>query len=268
MEKNKNAMTGLLAVGLCLGLLWGVSPSMAASSFQLYKTDKAPSVYHPSHVQPLQGQPQKPPKPGAGSLLVKPFNTKNSNLNPAYGKNSANTSKFNHTDAGRGSANINIGQPVTLDPKGTQQNVPKAIQAEQAYEAKMKAQHMVTNAVDNPSIFHRDAGKPIDIGKPFGTFNPTQQNHSKAWQAMQAAKAKEAQQAMINKIGTPFGTHPKWNHGDHGGGNGVLPPPTQVPVSTAPTPPPAQSSTQHNQAGPEPNSGPLACNPAVDLCVH
>ena len=77
---------------------------------------------------------------------------------------------------------------------------------------------------------------------------------------------------MINKIGTPFGTHPKWNHGDHGGGNGILtpqaqsnqaPPPTQCPVSTAPTPPPGQS----NQA-PQTNSGPLACNPAVDLCVH
>ena len=209
MEKNKNAMTGLLAVGLCLGLLWGVSPSMAASSFPLYKTDKVPSVHRP-YVQPLQGQPQKPPKPGAGSLLVKPFNTKNSNLNPAYGKNSANTSKFNHTDAGRGSANINIGQPVTLDPKGTQQNVPKAIQAEQAYKAK---------------------------------------------------------EAMINKIGTPFGTNPKWNHGGggggHGGGNGALSPPTQVPVSTAPTPPPGQS----NQA-PQPNGGPPPCNPAVDICVR
>ena len=183
---------------------------MAGSSFPLYKTDKVPSVHRP-YVQPLQGQPQKPPKPGAGSLLVKPFNTKNSNLNPAYGKNSANTSKFNHTDAGRGPANINIGQPVTLDPKGTQQNVPKAIQAEQAYKAK---------------------------------------------------------EAMINKIGTPFGTHPKWNHGDHGGGNGALPPTDRVPVSTPPTPPAAQSPTQHNQAGPEPKSGPVACNPAVDLCVH
>ena len=136
MEKNKNLIRGLLAVGLCLGLLWGVSPSMAGSSFPLYKTERGPSVTHRPYVQPLQGQHQKPPKPGARSLLVKPFNTKNSNLNPAYGKNSANTSKFNHTDAGRGPANINIGQPVTLDPKGTQQNVPKAIQAEQAYKAK------------------------------------------------------------------------------------------------------------------------------------
>ena len=31
MEKNKNAMMGLLVVSLCLGLLWGVSPSMAGS---------------------------------------------------------------------------------------------------------------------------------------------------------------------------------------------------------------------------------------------
>lgn len=209
MEYNKNLMMGLLAVGLCLGLLWGVSPSMAASVSQTYQIKQVPKPRFKRQFF------KKNDKYVAPKLYKSP--------NPGYTKNApsvgGNISKFfNHTDAGKGPFNINIGKPYgTFNP--TQQNI--------------------TNAVDNPSIFHRDnAGKSIDIGKPFGTFNPNLlQNHSKAWQAMQAAKAK-AQQDAWNKSGGYGGN----------GGNGVLPPgPARVPGST---PPPA-------------NSGPPLCIPDI-----
>ncbi len=49
MEKNKNAIMGLLLVSLCLGLLWGVSPSMAGSIGQAAENQyKKPRLFNSS----------------------------------------------------------------------------------------------------------------------------------------------------------------------------------------------------------------------------
>lgn len=163
MKKNKSLMAGLLAVGLCLGLSWGVSPLMAASIFQPNDSTLRGFKTQKRYIQPTTQKNINSQKLGSASEKAKKaresktsaltgraskVTTKNPLiLSPGYGKNVVsavdNTSKFKHTDAGK-PVNINIGQPVTLNPKGIQQNVPKAIQAERAAAAK-KAQQDAWN---------------------------------------------------------------------------------------------------------------------------
>jgi len=137
MENNKNVMMGLLAVGLCLGLLWGVSPSMAASSFQTEnqkKTNTLRSFKTPAmqrYIQPATKSSMAAPK------LEKSFmpNSKAATKNPLIFKPgydvkrlNDNMSKVYHSDAGRAPAKIDIGKPVILNPKQVQGNTKAAAQ--------------------------------------------------------------------------------------------------------------------------------------------
>jgi hypothetical protein len=175
MENNKNVMMGLIAVGLCLGLLWGVSPSMAGSTFEAenqYKTKKPRSFKTPAmqqrNVQSNTRSNMAAPKSNK-SLIINPSNTKNSKvttknpliLNPGYDQKriSENMTKGYRSDVGPGQAKINIGKPVKLNPKLSpsaemQQNVQTAGPQQKAPSAEALQNVQSNIGLTSPPIGH------------------------------------------------------------------------------------------------------------------
>ena len=235
MEKKNNVMAGLLAAGLCLGLLWGVSPSMADSlqqqiikQRQLKQQPRPQQRYIP--VKKLGVHNSKP------ELETKIFNkslkkgnsfisdaSKVTTKNPLKRMPGYDTKRLNdnmnkayHSNAGTGPAKINIGQP-NVNPKlspsaGTHQNLQSDI------------------GLKSP---------------PFGHSGVDYQKKLK--QAAEAAAAQKKATAQPGSVGwgAGYGKAPSDpNFGGYGGnnGNGVVPPgPDRVPGST---PPPQAQSNQ------------------------